>query len=70
MSFLAGIAASILEWVVTKFLSFVGEEVATYEQDQAIKAQSQADQTKVQDATTPDQVADAANSVAADSFKQ
>lgn len=70
MTFLVGLASSVLEWFLSKILSVIGEEIATYEQDQAIKAQAQVDQTKVQNATTPTEVATAATSVAADTFKQ
>lgn len=70
MTFLAGVLADVLDWIVSKFLSFIGEEIQIAEEDQAIKDQANADAQKAQNAQTPADASAAANSIAADTFKQ
>lgn len=70
MSFLTGLAASVLEWFLSKFLSFVGEEITLAKEDQAIATQAKTDEQTAVAATTPDQISAAAAGLASDTFKQ
>lgn len=60
MAFLAGIVASIGEWLLTNLFSWISKDIATAEQQSANQKQDQDEATALQNATTTQQVDDAA----------
>lgn len=70
MAFLTGIAASVLEWLLSKLLSIVGEEITTITQEQSIEDKAKADQAAAASAKTPDEISTASAGIAGDTFKQ
>lgn len=67
---MTALIAAILEWILSKILSFVGSEIRANEQNRAIEAQAKADQQTAQDAKTPEEISAAGARIASDTFKQ
>lgn len=68
MSILAGVLASVIEWLLTKFENWIGQEYSQYQANQAIKAQAAADAQQLKDAKTAQEKTDAADKINHDTF--
>lgn len=68
MSFLAGIVAQIIEWLVQKLIDLGIKEVKAIEADNALKEQAKADEKQIEDAKTQQEKEDALSKTISDTF--
>lgn len=62
--------AMVLDWLLTKILSFIGKEIVAVKVDQAIVGTAGQDKDLLEKAITPDEKSAAAAALAAHTFKQ
>lgn len=68
MSFLAGVTATLIEWLAEKSVGLFSRWIKNHEAQIKIEQTAKADQEKLEKATTDQEVSDAAKKIATDSF--
>lgn len=68
MGFISGILASVLEWCLEKLGSFIAKWIKLREAESNIEAQAEADKKKLENAHTPEEKHDAAETIVDHTF--